>query len=62
MPNKRRILITDCSHSRDDFYHAIKSVRRGHDLSAPENLDALADFIFDAKFDRITCANWDLND
>lgn len=62
MPNKRRILITDCLHSRDDFYHAIESVRCDHDAPAPKNLDALADFLVGAKIDRITCANWDLND
>ncbi|PQM75248.1 hypothetical protein [Corynebacterium sp. J010B-136] len=62
MPNKRRVLITDCLHSRDDFYHALESVRCEHDAPAPKTLDALADFLVDAKIDRITCANWDLND
>ena len=62
MPNKRRVLITDCLHSREDFYHALESVRCDHDAPAPKNLDALADFLVAAKIDRITCANWDLND
>lgn len=61
MPNKRRVLITDCLHSRDDFFHALETVRCEHTAPAPKNLDALADFLVDAKIDRITCANWDLN-
>ena len=62
MPNKRRVLITDCLHNREDFFHALESVRCDQDAPSPKNLDALADFLVDAKIDRITCAHWDLND
>src|SRR5690625_143075 len=62
MPNKRRVLITDCLHNRDDFFHALETVRCEHTAPAPKNLDGLADFLVDARIDRITCANWDLND
>ena len=62
MPNKRRVLITDCIQSREDFFHALDSVRCDHDAPAPKNLDALADFLVDAHIDRITCANWAMND
>lgn len=62
MPNKRRVLITDCIQSREDFFHALDSVRCDHDAPAPKNLDALADFLVDAHIDRITCANWALDE
>ena len=62
MPNKRRVLITDCLHNRDDFFHALETVRCELTAPAPKNLDGLADFLVDARTDRITCANWDLND
>ena len=62
MPNKRRVLITDCLHNRDDFFHALETVRCEHTAPAPKNLDGLADFLVDAGIDRITCANWDLDD
>src|SRR5699024_7879094 len=57
MPNKRRVLITDCLHNRDDFFHALETVRCEHTAPAPKNLDGLADFLVDARIDRITCAN-----
>ena len=62
MPNKRRVLITDCLHSRDDFFHALETARCEHTAPSPKNLDGLADFLVDARIDCITCANWDLND
>ena len=62
MPNKRRVLVTDCIHNREDFFHALDKVRRPFDAPSPKNLDALADFMVDAGIDRITCANWDMND
>ncbi|MFZ2292685.1 MAG: hypothetical protein WAW05_09760 [Corynebacterium casei] len=62
MPNKRRVLITDCIHNREDFFHAMDKVRCDSDVPSPRNLDALADFLVDAGIDRITCANWAMND
>ncbi|MGP5620109.1 hypothetical protein [Corynebacterium casei] len=62
MPNKRRVLITDCVHNREDFFHAMDKVRCDSDVPSPRNLDALADFLVDAGIDRITCANWAMND
>jgi len=62
MPNKRRVLITDCIQSREDFYSALDGVRCESDVPSPRNLDALADFLVDAHIDRITCANWAMND
>ncbi|MGO3877163.1 MAG: hypothetical protein ACTJGF_03010 [Corynebacterium sp.] len=62
MPNKRRVLITDCIHDRNDFFRALDSVRCPSDAPSPRNLDALADFLVDAGIDRITCANWAMND
>ena len=37
-------------------------VRCDSDVPSPRNLDALADFLVDAGIDRITCANWAMND
>jgi len=62
MPNKRRVLITDCIQSREDFFHALDKARRPVDVPSPKNLDALADFLVDAGINRITCANWAMND
>lgn len=62
MPNKRRVLITDYITTREDFYSALDGVRCESDVPSPRNLDALADFLVDAKIDRITCANWAMND
>ncbi|MFH0411397.1 hypothetical protein ACG98H_04700 [Corynebacterium sp. L4756] len=62
MPNRRRMLITDCITTREDFYTALDGVRCDNNVPSPRNLDALADFLVDAKIDRITCANWAMND
>ncbi|MEY8579129.1 hypothetical protein AALI21_12635 [Corynebacteriaceae bacterium 6-324] len=62
MQNKRGVLITDCIHNREDFFHALETVRCEQDAPTPKNLDALADFLVDAGIDRITCANWAMNE